>query len=94
VATDGVLHANVHQVIIPESDADRRSICFFLNPELSVRVPTLRYEEPLRKLATGPRSVPTNPFHATYGENALKSRLRSHPNVAQLHHADLLTETD
>jgi isopenicillin N synthase-like dioxygenase len=94
VATDGVLHANVHQVISPAADADRRSICFFLNPELSAPVPTLRYQGALRELADGPRSVAANPFHASYGENALKSRLRSHPNVAQLHHADLLAGTN
>jgi isopenicillin N synthase-like dioxygenase len=90
VASQGVLHANVHQVISPEPGSDRRSLCFFLNPELSTRVPVFTYEESLRPLATGPRAVQGNPFHATYGENALKSRLRSHPNVAERHHRDLL----
>ena len=33
---------------------------------------------------------PDNPIHALYGENALKSRLRAHPDVAEIHHADLL----
>jgi isopenicillin N synthase-like dioxygenase len=93
VATRGVLHANVHRVISPEPGSDRRSLCFFLNPELSARVPDFSYDENLRPLATGPRDVRGNPFHATYGENALKSRLRSHPNVAQRHHSDLLSET-
>ena len=32
---------------------------------------------------------PDNPILATYGENALKSRLRAHPDVAARHHADL-----
>jgi isopenicillin N synthase-like dioxygenase len=92
VAADGVVHANVHQVISPEPGSDRRSLCFFLNPELSTRVPAFTYGEELRALATGPRDVQGNPFHATYGENALKSRLRSHPNVAERHHADLLAD--
>jgi isopenicillin N synthase-like dioxygenase len=92
VATDGVLHANVHQVISPEPGRDRRSLCFFLNPELSSQVPVFAYAGDLRPLATGPRDVRGNPFHATYGENALKSRLRSHPNVAERHHSDLLAD--
>ena len=33
---------------------------------------------------------PANPIHARYGENALKSRLRAHPDVAARWHADLL----
>ena len=33
---------------------------------------------------------PRNPIHALYGENALKSRLRAHPDVAAIHHADLV----
>ena len=40
-----------------------------------------------------PRGVtqdPANPIHALYGENALKSRLRAHPDVAAIHHADLV----
>jgi isopenicillin N synthase-like dioxygenase len=92
VATRGVLHANVHQVISPDPGSDRRSLCFFLNPELSARVPEFTYAGELLPLATGPRVVAGNPFHATYGENAMKSRLRSHPNVAERHHRDLLAE--
>jgi hypothetical protein len=34
---------------------------------------------------------PHNPIHALYGENALKSRLRAHPDVAEIHHADLVS---
>jgi hypothetical protein len=33
---------------------------------------------------------PDNPIYAVYGENALKYRLRAHPDVAAIHHADLL----
>ncbi|HET9658620.1 MAG TPA: 2-oxoglutarate and iron-dependent oxygenase domain-containing protein [Kineosporiaceae bacterium] len=90
VATDGLLRANVHRVLSPADGADRLSVPFFLNPELSVTVPRLQLPEHLRPLATGTTRVAGNPFYATYGENALKSRLRSHPNVAERHHADLL----
>ena len=93
VATDGVLHANVHQVISPVG-GDRHSLCYFLSPDLGAEVPTLEFDETLRPLATGPRSPKDNPFYASYGENALKSRLRSHPNVAERFHADLLATKD
>lgn len=33
---------------------------------------------------------PANPIHSLYGENALKSRLRAHPDVAAIHHPDLI----
>lgn len=34
--------------------------------------------------------VTRNPLFREVGRNHLKSRLRSHPDVAQRHHADLL----
>ncbi|MCY7326654.1 MAG: isopenicillin N synthase family oxygenase, partial [Microbacteriaceae bacterium] len=34
---------------------------------------------------------PANPIFRTYGENALKSRLRAHPDVAAIHHPELLS---
>ncbi len=34
---------------------------------------------------------PTNsPILETYGDNALRYRMRAHPNVAQIHHDDLI----
>ena len=33
---------------------------------------------------------PSNPLFHEVGRNYLKSRLRSHPDVARRHHADLL----
>ena len=50
--------------------------------------------KPARTLATGGQnSNPKDPVLATYGENWLKFRLRSHPDVAAIHHADLLAES-
>ena len=43
--------------------------------------------------ATGVTEDPSNPIHATYGENAMKSRLRAHPDVAAIHHPDLVQAT-
>ena len=33
---------------------------------------------------------PANPIHAVYGDNALKWRLRAHPDVAEIWHSDLV----
>ncbi len=40
--------------------------------------------------AAGVTADPDNPIYSTYGANALKSRLRAHPDVAAIHHADLV----
>ena len=40
--------------------------------------------------ARGPESDPNNPLFRSVGQNYLKGRLRSHPDVAQRHHADLI----
>ena len=37
---------------------------------------------------------PQNPMFREVAKNFLKSRLRSHPDVARRHHADLLDPTD
>jgi hypothetical protein len=39
----------------------------------------------------GQNHNPDDPVFDVYGENWLKFRLRSHPDVAALHHADLLS---
>ena len=33
---------------------------------------------------------PNDPVFGVYGENWMKFRLRSHPDVAAIHHADLI----
>ena len=43
-----------------------------------------------RSRSGGQTPNPKDPVFATYGENWLKFRLRSHPDVAAIHHADLL----
>lgn len=35
---------------------------------------------------------PDNRIHAEYGENALRGRLRSHPDVARRHWSDLVSD--
>jgi len=90
VATDGYLKATVHRVISPPIGSDRISIPFFFNPALDASIPVLDLPAELQAEAAGISVDPTNPIFATYGENGLKSRLRAHPDVAAIHHPDLV----
>ncbi|MEO7146643.1 MAG: 2-oxoglutarate and iron-dependent oxygenase domain-containing protein [Terrimesophilobacter sp.] len=91
LATDGYLKATLHRVVSPKVGSDRISIPFFFNPALDATMPRLELGEALRVEARGLSLDPTNsPILETYGENALRYRLRAHPNVAEIHHADLL----
>lgn len=89
-ATQGYLTATNHRVISPQAPADRISVPFFFNPALDARLPIIELPEELASEARGLTQDPNNPIHSLYGENALKSRLRAHPDVAALHHPDLV----
>jgi isopenicillin N synthase-like dioxygenase len=54
-------------------------------------VPVLQLPEPLAERVRGVTVDPLNPMFREIGRNHLKSRLRSHPDVARRHHPDLLT---
>jgi isopenicillin N synthase-like dioxygenase len=85
LATNGYLKATLHRVESPKVGTDRISIPFFFNPALDARMPQLALE------GDGLSVDPTNsPILETYGDNALRYRLRAHPNVAEIHHPDLL----
>ncbi|MDR6690668.1 isopenicillin N synthase-like dioxygenase [Microbacterium sp. 1154] len=89
-ATQGYLRATNHRVISPRFPDERISVPFFFNPALDARLPIIELPAELAAEARGVEDDPSNPIHATYGENALKSRLRAHPDVAERWHADLL----
>jgi len=93
VATGGYLKATVHRVISPLIGTDRISIPFFFSPALDATIPILELPPELAAQATGITADPQNPIFTTYGENALKSRLRAHPDVAAIHHSDLVEKT-
>ncbi|TFD53549.1 isopenicillin N synthase family oxygenase [Cryobacterium frigoriphilum] len=92
LATDGYLKATLHRVFSPVDGSDRISVPFFFNPALDTVMPRLQLPEELsgkaRGLSVDPTDSPILP--TTYGDNALRYRLRAHPNVASAHHADLL----
>lgn len=91
LATDGYLKATLHRVQSPKIGTDRISIPFFFNPALDAAMPHLELDPTLRSEARGVSVDPTNsPILETYGDNVLRYRLRAHPNVAAIYHADLL----
>ncbi|WP_243227174.1 isopenicillin N synthase family oxygenase [Microbacterium sp. CIAB417] len=90
-ATQGYLIATNHRVVSPRYPEDRISVPFFFNPALDAQLPLIQLPPELAARSRGVTEDPTNPIYARYGENALKSRLRAHPDVAAIHHADLLT---
>lgn len=90
-ATDGYLKATVHRVTSPPPGQTRLSIPFFFNPALDSTVPRIDLPPTLAGRARGVTRDPDNVISGTFGDNLLKARLRAHPDVAALHHADLLT---
>jgi isopenicillin N synthase-like dioxygenase len=86
LASNGYLRATVHRVVSPKNQ-DRLSVAFFLGARLDSTVPVLALPPHLAAEATGPTTDPDNPLFRNVGENYLKGRLRSHPEVAQRHYA-------
>lgn len=91
LATNGYLKATLHRVISPLKGTDRISLPFFFNPALDATMPHLAANPEFQSKARGVSADPGNsPILETYGDNALRYRLRAHPNVAALQHPDLL----
>jgi isopenicillin N synthase-like dioxygenase len=94
LASDGYLRATLHRVISPPAGTERFSAAFFLSARLDATVTVLPLPPALAVKARGPERDPSNPLHREVGQNQLKGRLRSHPDVAQRHYADLLARAD
>jgi isopenicillin N synthase-like dioxygenase len=89
LASNGYLRATVHRVVTPPAGIQRISVPFFFSARLDATIPLLSLPEELATEARGPASDPDNPLFRDVGTNVLKSRLRSHPDVARRHYADL-----
>lgn len=90
LATNGYLKATLHRVISPLRGTDRISLPFFFNPALDATMPRLAVSPEFQARARGLSVDPTNsPILQTYGDNALRYRVRAHPNVVAVHHPDL-----
>jgi isopenicillin N synthase-like dioxygenase len=90
LASDGYLRATMHRVVTPPAGVERISAAFFLGARLDATVPLLQLPPALATHARGPERDPLNPLFREVGVNYLKGRLRSHPDVAKRHHADLM----
>lgn len=90
LASDGYLKAAVHRVVSPPAGRERLSAACFLGARLDTTIPALALPPALAAEATGYTRDPANPLFRDVGQNTLKGRLRSHPDVAARHHADLL----
>jgi isopenicillin N synthase-like dioxygenase len=89
LASDGYLKATVHRVVSPPAGTDRLSVAYFLSANLDAVVPQLQLPAELAAQARGITRDPSNPLLREVGMNTLKGRLRSHPDVARRHYADL-----
>ena len=92
MASDGYLRATVHRVVTPPAGTDRLSVAYFFGAALDSTVPLLELAPQLRAEASGAARDPDNPLFYEVGRNFLKGRLRSHPDVAERHYADLLEQ--
>ena len=92
LASNGYLRANVHRVITPAAGHERLSVPFFFGARLDATVPVLQLPPELAARTRGVTVDALNPLFHDVGRNHLKSRLRSHLDVALRHHPDLLDE--
>eukprot|EP00299_Pterocystis_sp_00344_P019008 c9466_g1_i3.p1 GENE.c9466_g1_i3~~c9466_g1_i3.p1 ORF type:complete len:255 (+),score=49.39 c9466_g1_i3:231-995(+) len=88
--TDRHFPATVHRVLVPRNSS-RQSVNFFYCPRPDavvspIPLPISITKTPIAQLDGDPNNV----IYNAYGENALKGMCRSHPDVVQAHHPDLL----
>ena len=89
-ATNGYLRATKHRVQSPPSGRERLSVAYFFHPRLDAVFAPIELPAELAAAAHGGQNVdPNDPIFATFGDNYLKIRLRSHRDVAVAHYADL-----
>ena len=89
LASDGYLKATNHRVVSPPAGVTRYSSAFFMAAQLDADIPVLALPEHLKRLAHGPSSDPANPLLRKVGENVLKGRKRSHPDVTEKFYNDI-----
>lgn len=90
LATNGFVRADVHDVVAPPAGTERYSVAFFLGSRYDATIPVIDLPDELKQIERGISVDPLNPIFREVGQNHLKSRLRSHPDVARAHHPDLL----
>jgi isopenicillin N synthase-like dioxygenase len=89
-ATSGYLRATKHRVQSPPSGRERLSVAYFFHPRLDAKFAPIELPAELAAQARGGQNAdPADPVFATFGDNYLKIRLRSHRDVALAHYADV-----
>jgi len=89
-ATNGYLRATKHRVQSPPSGRERLSVAYFFHPRLdAVFAPIALPSKLAAQTRSDQNADPNDPIFATFGDNYLKIRLRSHRDVAMAHYADL-----
>lgn len=76
-------------MVAPPEGTERYSVAFFLGSRSDAVVPVIDLPEALKRDERGISVDPLNPIFREVGQNQLKSRLRSHPDVARVHYADV-----
>jgi isopenicillin N synthase-like dioxygenase len=90
-ATSGYLRATKHRVTSPPAGRERISVAYFFHPRLDCVFEPIALPQELAAAAPGGQNAdPGDPIFRCFGENYLKIRLRSHPDVAAAHYGDVL----
>ena len=90
-ATNGYLRATKHRVVSPPPGRERISVAYFYNPSMESTFDTIDLPPELAAEAPGgANGTPGDTIFPNYGDNWLKFRVRSHPDVAAIHHPDLV----
>ncbi|SFT69639.1 isopenicillin N synthase family oxygenase [Arthrobacter sp. ov118] len=90
VATQGYLAATIHRVEAPPPGVDRYTVPFFWSSRLDAVIDPVPLPPALAAWSRGISDDPHNPMLASYGANVLKGWLRAHPEVARIHHPELI----
>ena len=86
-STSGYLKATRHRVISPVG-GERISVAFFFNPRFETVFEAIELPAELAAHAPGgTHDKIDDEIHALFGENNLRTRLRSHPDVAARHYS-------
>lgn len=95
IATDGYLRATRHRVVSPPPGRERISVAYFHNPAMESHFEQIPLTPELAAKARGATNArPDDTIFSNYGDNWLKFRVRSHPDVAAIHHPDLVGRFD
>ncbi|KAA6230522.1 isopenicillin N synthase family oxygenase [Campylobacter sp. LR264d] len=88
MATNGYLKATLHRVNL--SKKERFSTAYFLGVQLDKDIPIFKLNDEFAKDAKGVDTDPKNPLLRNVAQNYFKRMIRSHPQVAKVHHSDLI----